>query len=213
MNNIIFNAGDPERAYVDALDMASLVQRDLDMYVPGIIAAAVAEAFRPDATCDTVIETAIRLAPSQPIVTFDQRDPDNLKDTLIQVIEVADRYSDVFSAREGLYAQCLQYQSIDPQEVFALTFGIFKASRGDTRMAVVGGTNIGRDAETIASLNGQLCGALNGFDSAPAEWIAGLKRSHSYKGLHETAVGMTELPTARTTEARRRVSELEQLIS
>jgi ADP-ribosylglycohydrolase len=208
----IFNAGDPERAYVDGLDMASIVQRDLDMFIPGVIAAAVAEAFRPGATCDSVIETAIRLAPSEPIVTFDQRDPDNLKDTLIQAVEVAGRYPDVFAAREGLYAHCLQYKPIDPQEVFALTFGIFKASGGNTRMAVIGGANIGRDADTISSLNGQLCGALNGIDSAPAEWIEGLKSSRSYEGLRETAVGMTKLLMARTRAAGQRVAELEQMM-
>jgi len=71
-------------------------------------------------------------------------------------VEVASKYDDVFSAREGLYEKCLQYAAIDPQEVFALTFGIFKASRGDTRLAVVGGANTGRDADTLGSLNGQL---------------------------------------------------------
>ncbi len=209
----IFNAGDPERAYVDGLDMSSLVQRDLDMFIPGVIAAAVAEAFRPGATYDSVIEAAIRVAPSKPIVTFDKRDPDNLKDTLIKAVEVASRYPDVFSAREGLYENCLQYHSIDPQEVFALTFGIFKASRGDTAMAVIGGANTGRDADTLGSLNGQLCGAMNGIDSAPRAWLEGLQRSRSYAGLHESAVRMTELLAERTRAARQRVTELEQMMA
>ncbi|MGQ9629391.1 MAG: ADP-ribosylglycohydrolase family protein [bacterium] len=209
----IFNAGDPERAYVDGLDMASLVQRDLDMFIPGVIAAAIAEAFRPGATCDSVIEAAIRVAPSKPIVTFDKRDPDNLRDTLIKAVKVASRYPDVFSAREGLYENCLQYAPIDPQEVFALAFGIFKASRGNTRMAVIGGANTGRDADTLASLNGQLCGALNGIDSAPKEWLEGLKRSRGYDRFYETAVKMTKLVAARIEATRRRVEELEQLMA
>jgi ADP-ribosylglycohydrolase len=208
----IFNAGDPERAYVDGLDMASLVQRDLDMFIPGVIAAAIAEAFRPGATCDSVIEAAIRVAPDKKIVTFDERDPDNLKDTLIQAVEVASRYPDVFGAREGLYAHCLQYDAIDPQEVFALTFGIFKASRGHTRMAVVGGANIGRDSDTIASLNGQLCGAMNGIDSAPRDWLEGLQRSTSYRSIRDAALGMTDLLVDRTRLGRRRVEELEQML-
>jgi len=209
----IFNACDPDRAYVDGLDMASLVQRDLDMFIPGIIAAAVAEAFRPGATYESVIETAIRVAPSKPIVTFDKRDPDNLQDTLIKAVEVAGRYPDVFAARAGLYEHCLQYHPIDPQEVLALTFGIFKAARGDTRLAVIGGANTGRDADTLASLNGQFCGAMNGIDSAPAEWLAGLEKSHSYTGLYESAVKMTELLTKRTADARRRVDQLEGMLA
>lgn len=208
----IFNACDPDRAYVDGLDMASVVQRDLDMFIPGIIAAAVAEAFRPGATYESVIETAIRVAPSKPIVTFDTRDPDNLQDTLIKAVEVAGRYPDVFSAREGLYEHCLQYHPIDPQEVMALTFGIFRAARGDTKMGVIGGANAGRDADTLASLNGQLYGAMNGIDSAPREWLDGLERSHSYAGLRESAVKMTELVIRRTADACLRVEQLGEML-
>ena len=209
----IFNLGDPERAYVDGLNMASLVQRDLDMFIPGVFAAAVAEAMRPGSTCDRVIETAIRIAPSQSIVTFDKRDPDNLQDTLIQAVEIASRYPDVFSAREGLYEHCLQYKFVDPQEVFALAFGIFKASRGDSHAAVVGAANTGRDADTIASLNGQLCGALNGVESISHEWLEGLQRSRSYPGLIDTAVRMTTLVIKRIREERLRVSDINSLFS
>jgi ADP-ribosylglycohydrolase len=207
----IYNAGDPERAYIDGINTASLVQRDLDIFIPGIIAAAIAEAFRPGATCDSVIETAVRVAPSKPMVTFDQRDPNNLRDTLTRAVETAGRFEDVFSARKGLYEKCLQYAPIDPQEVLALTFGIFKSSRGDTRMAVIGGANIGRDSDTISSLNGQLCGALNGFRSAPEGWREGLRRSPNWTGFYETARQMTQLVVKKNEEARRRVAELDEL--
>ncbi len=208
----IFNAGDPERAYVDGVNLSSLVQRDLDIFIPGVIAAAVAEAFRPGATCDSVIDAAIRVAPSKTVVTFDDRDPDNLLDTLIQAVEVARRYPDVFSARAGLYEHCLQYHCIDPQEVFALAFGIFAASRGDTEQAVVGGANTGRDADTLGSLNGQLRGALNGASSAPSGWMAGLAQSSNYQNFRATAVKMTELVARRTREASERVDALGQLM-
>jgi ADP-ribosylglycohydrolase len=209
----IFNAGDPERAYVDGVNLASIVQRDLDMFIPGIIAAAIAEAFRPGATCDSVIDAAIRVAPSKPIVTFDERKPNNLKDTLIQAVEIASKYDDVFSAREGLYEKCLQYSAIDPQEVFALTFGIFKASKGDTRLAVVGGANTGRDADTLGSLNGQICGALNGVDSAPEGWMEGLKRSSGWGKFYDTALKMTELVIENKKKAQKQAEELNSLLS
>jgi ADP-ribosylglycohydrolase len=209
----MFNAGDPERAYIDGINTASIVQRDLDMFIPGIIAAAIAEAFRPGATCESVIDAAIRVAPSKPMVTFDQRHPDNLRDTLIQAVEVADRYADVFSAREGLYAECLQYRAIDPQEVLALTFGIFKASGGNTRMAVIGGANTGRDADTLGSLNGQLCGALNGIDSAPVEWLNGLKQSPHWTRFYDTALQMTRLIVEQHKKRRSQVRDIDQLLN
>ncbi|MBD3181313.1 hypothetical protein GF312_03410 [Candidatus Poribacteria bacterium] len=208
----IFNAGDPESAYVDGVNLSSIVQRDLDIFIPGIIAAAIAEAFRPGANCESVIDAAIKVAPAKSIITFDKRDPDNLKDTLIQAVEVASRYDDVFSAREGLYEKCLQYAAIDPQEVIALTFGIFKASRGDTRMAVIGGANTGRDADTLGSLNGQICGALNGVDSAPQKWMEGLKQCSGWDKFYETAVKMTELVIEKNKKTQQRVNQIQSMM-
>jgi len=207
----IYDACDPGRAYTDALDIASMFQRDLDMYIPGVIAAAIAEAFRPGATVDSVLDTAIRVAPDKPIVTFDQRPINNLKETLIKAVEIGGKYKDVFSAREGLYADLLQWEAIDPQEVFALAFGIFKASGGDTKAAIIGGANIGRDADTISSLNGQLCGALNGLDSIPKEWMEGLQKCRGFQDFKETAIKMTELVLKKSGLLQSQSKSLEQL--
>jgi len=209
----IYHACDPDGAYADALDLAGMFQRDLDMFIPGVIAAAIAEAFRPRATVDSVIEMAIRLAPPDPIVTFDKRRFSNLKDTLIRAVEIGGAARDVYAAREGLYAEMLQYGAIDPQEVFALTFGIFKASRGDTEQAMLGGANIGRDSDTISSLNGQLCGAMNGVDSIPRRWIEGLEASANAAGFLETVRGMTNLVWTRLKDLERQVRELRQLVA
>jgi ADP-ribosylglycohydrolase len=208
----IYNACDPDAAYADALDIASMFQRDLDMFIPGVIAAAIAEAFRPRATVDSVLETAIRLAPAEPMVTFNQRRFNNLKDALIRAVEIGASYSDVFAAREALYAEMLQYAPIDPQEVFALTFGVFKASRGDTEQAMLGGANIGRDADTISSLNGQLCGALNGIDSVPRRWVKGLQASNDAPKFLQTVQDMTNLVWKRLTDMERQVRELRQMV-
>jgi ADP-ribosylglycohydrolase len=207
----IYNACDPDSAYGDACEIASMLQRDLDMFIPGIIAAAVAEAFRPRATVDSVIEAAIRVAPSDPIITFDRRRFDNLKDTLVRAVEIGRKAADVFSAREGLYAEMLQYGAIDPQEVFALTFGIFAASRGDTEQAMIGGANIGRDSDTIASLNGQLCGAMNGVDSLPKRWRDGLARSSGFPRFMEVVEGMTAVVEKHLARLRQQVADLDQL--
>lgn len=207
----IYNACDPDRAYTDALDIASMYQRDLDMYIPGVIAAAIAEAFRPNATVDSVIETAIRVAPDKPIITFDERPINSLKETLIKVTEISSKYKDVFSVRKALYTNFLQWDPIDPQEVFALAFGIFKASGGDTRMAIIGGANIGRDADTISSLNGQLCGALNGASSIPKPWMEDLEKCKGFNEFKNTAVNMTELVRNKTRSLQTQWKELEKL--
>jgi len=207
----IYNACDPETAYADGLAIAGMLQRDLDMFIPGVIAAAIAAAFAPDATVDSVLEAAIDVAPADPITTFDERRFDNLKDTLIRAAEIGREAADVFDAREGLYAEMLQYAAIDPQEVFALTFGIFAASRGDTEQAMLGGANIGRDSDTISSLNGQLCGALNGMDSVPARWVEGLEAGEGAQAFIRTAGGMTDLVRQRLARLRDQVAWLDQM--
>lgn len=207
----IYNACDPDSAYCDALEIATMYQRDLDMFIPGVIAGAIAEAFKPHATVDSVIETAVRLAPEDPIITFDERKFNNLKDTITRAVEIGRSASDVFSVREPLYAELLQYAPIDPQEVFALTFGVFTASRGQTEQAIIGGANIGRDSDTISSLNGQLCGALNGVDSIPRAWIEGLEASSDAEPFIQTAKDMTEVVRKRLEKLRSIVSHLDNL--
>lgn len=207
----IYNACDPEAAYADGLEIASMFQRDLDMLIPGVIAGAIAAAFEPDATVDSVLETAIRLAPEQPIITFDERRFDNLKATITRAVEIGRGSPDVFAAREPPCAEMLQYAAIDPQEVFALTFGIFAASRGDTEQAMLGGANIGRDADTISSLNGQLCGALHGMGAVPRRWVEGLERNSGAPAFLETVTGMTALVERRGEDMERRAAALKSL--
>ena len=207
----IYNACDPGAAYADALEIASMYQRGLDMFIPGVIAAAIAEAFRPAATVESVIATAVEIAPDKPSITFDERKFDNLKATVVRAVEIGGAGKDVFDAREGLYAEMLQYAPIDPQEVFALTFGIFAASRGDTEQAMLGGANIGRDSDTISSLCGQLTGALNGADSIPERWMASLTGSPKAAPFLKTAQGMTELVEKKLATTEKNCADLQRL--
>jgi ADP-ribosylglycohydrolase len=207
----IYNACDPEAAYADALEIASMFQRDLDMFIPGVIAGAIAAAFRPDATVDSVLDAAVRLAPDEPMITFDERRFNNLKDTLVRAVEIGRAAEDVYAAREPLYEEMLQYAAIDPQEVFALTFGIFAASRGETEQAMLGGANIGRDSDTISSLNGQLCGALNGIDSVPRRWVQGLEASSGAASFLSTVEGMTALVAKRLGRMKQQVVWLNEM--
>ncbi|WP_426516080.1 ADP-ribosylglycohydrolase family protein [Diaminobutyricibacter sp. McL0618] len=55
-------------------------------------------------------------------------------------------------------------------EATALAFGVFAIAEGDYVEAVLGGVNIGRDADTIAAMSGAMAGALKGIDAIPAEW-------------------------------------------
>jgi ADP-ribosylglycohydrolase len=168
----IFNAGDPHQAYLDTVELVSFWQRDLSVLTGAVLAASVAAALAPDATVDTVIEATIEVAPSEPFVTYNERVPNNLRDAVIQAAEIGGKYTDPLELRAEAYEKLLQYQALDPQETMVLTYAIFVAARGDTRLAIIGGANMGRDADTLGALDGQLCGALNGASSLPPEWLA-----------------------------------------
>jgi ADP-ribosylglycohydrolase len=58
---------------------------------------------------------------------------------------------------------------------------MFKIADGDVRQAAIGGTNIGRDSDTIAGRAAMLAGTLRGASAVPKEWVkmfspASLKR-------------------------------------
>ena len=58
----IANAGDPDGAYAEALDLTAAHQSSYGREAAGVLAAAVAEAMRLEATPETVVETCLRLA-------------------------------------------------------------------------------------------------------------------------------------------------------
>jgi len=65
----------------------------------------------------------------------------------------------------------LLYHMIDPLELWGFSLAMFKIAKGDVRLAAIGGTNIGRDSDTIAGRGAMLSGTLNGPASIPREWI------------------------------------------
>src|SRR5438128_555508 len=58
----IANAGDPDGAYAEALDLSGAHQSSYGREAAGVLAAAVAEAMRPEATVDDVVAVSLRLA-------------------------------------------------------------------------------------------------------------------------------------------------------
>ena len=168
----IFNVGDPEFAFVDALAVSYMYQRGLDALVAANLAATVAEALRPGASVDSVCRAALETAPAGPLRTFDRRKFKTFRQYLQACLDVADKYDDVLAARQELSHKCLLYHPIDPLELWGLALAMFKIARGDVRQAAIGGTNIGRDSDTIAGRAAMLAGTLKGAGNVPKEWVA-----------------------------------------
>jgi ADP-ribosylglycohydrolase len=59
-------------------------------------------------------------------------------------------------------------------EELPVALGFVLVSGGDVTRAVLGGTNYGRDADSIASMAGAVTGALGGQAGVPGEWVAAI---------------------------------------
>lgn len=168
----IYNIADPAYASMDATAISYMYQRGLDMQAAANLAATVAEALRPEATVDSVCQAALDTAPDGPLHTFDDRPFRTFREYLEACLEVAEKYNDVMAVREELYTRCLLYHPIDPLELWGFSLAMFLVSGGDVRQAAIGGTNIGRDSDTIAGRAAMLAGTLRGSSSVPADWMA-----------------------------------------
>jgi len=162
----IANAGDPRRAYDEALDLTAAHQSSYGREAAGVLAAAVAEALRVEATPATVVETCLRLA----------------KDGTRTAIEaVADAAAKLDGWRDGGLAELRRafapYDSVGEHyatpalnaripsrlhaiEELPIALGLLVATGGDYEETVLGGVNYGRDSDSIASMGGALAGAL-----------------------------------------------------
>ena len=173
----IANAGNPEGALTEALDLTGAHQSSYGREAAGVMAASVAEAMRPGATVESVVATALRLA----------------KDGTRSAIEaVADAASRLDGWRDGglaelrrafspfdsvgdRYAEPAQNARIPSRlhsiEELPVALGLLVATGGDCAETVLGGVNYGRDADSVASMGGALAGALSGIGAVPREWV------------------------------------------
>ena len=162
----IANTGDPKGAYAEALDLTGGHQSSYGREAAGVLAAAVAEAMRPESTPESVVAVAISLA------------KDGTRSAIEAVAETAaglDGWRDgglaelraafaPFDSVGEAYANPAQNARIPSRlhsiEEVPIALGLLLATGGDYTETMLGGVNYGRDADSIASMGGALAGAL-----------------------------------------------------
>jgi len=171
----IANAGDPDGAYAEAIELTGAHQSSYGREAAGVLAAAVAEALRPEATPASVVETTLRLA------------KDATRSAIEAVVDVADKLDGwrdgglaelraAFAPFDSVgehYATPAQNARIPSRlhsiEELPIALGLLVATGGDYQETVLGGVNYGRDSDSIASMGGAVAGALG--SPVPREWI------------------------------------------
>lgn len=168
----IINAGDPSQAYQDGFGIASINGDDFNRDAPATLAAAVAAAFAPGATVQTVLEAAAMHS-------------SYLVHRAIELtLSLAKESGNVEAFKETFYVQMLDWWSRPSRrwtkerfvqgtsiETVPLVMAILYLCEGDANRCLVEGASMGRDADSIASLAGAIAGALQGANAIRKDWI------------------------------------------
>lgn len=160
----MINAGQPEKAYEDAWNCARIKDSvgeewNHGVEVAAVVAAAVAEALKPDATVESVIEKVLSLC------------SERLKKQCIIMLEKAKTVKDWKDIRE-FYAQTYEGKNISmADEILATSLAVFYLAKGNPAEAIIIASNLGRDTDCKAYVAGGLAGALSGVETLPESWI------------------------------------------
>lgn len=160
----MINAGNPERAFEEACNCARIkdspgAEDNHGVEVAGVVAAAVAEALKPDATYESVIEKALSFC------------SERLKKQCVVMLEKAKSIKHWKDIRE-FYTQIYEGKSISmADEILAAGLASLYLAKGNPRDAIIIASNIGRDTDCKAYVAGGLAGAISGAEALPEDWV------------------------------------------
>ncbi|MFC1716230.1 ADP-ribosylglycohydrolase family protein [Candidatus Poribacteria bacterium] len=206
----IINACDPDAAIRDMYDVGLLYNTQVGdgLKWASVVAASIAHALCPDATVDSVIDVALKVA------------HDRIRGELTRGLRIADQFSDALAMRDEfdkIYSgRGIAYAYSWANEVVTKAFAVFRVTEGNASDAIIGAVNFGRDTDCLAAVAGGLAGALSGVGALRLEWIEQVDEAarqniytNSQRTLKETADGLHQALLARIQKAKNWVKALE----
>jgi ADP-ribosylglycohydrolase len=121
---------------------------------------------KAEATVDSVIQ-----ASAGAIVQLSGRE---MLDRIDRMLGLARQAASYEAFRQALYAQADRFFcriTCDSRETIPLTLALFWLAEGNLERSVMYAANVGRDADTIASMCGAIAGALGGVDDIRDDWV------------------------------------------
>ncbi|MCU1421817.1 MAG: ADP-ribosylglycohydrolase family protein, partial [Microbacteriaceae bacterium] len=221
----VVNAGDPDGAYREAIELAGAHQSSYGREAAGVFAAAVAAALAPAATVDSVVDAVLRLAHdgtraalgavvdaarALPAGASDDEIAAALRDAIRPFDTVGEKY------REPAMDARLPSRTKSIEET-PVAIGMLVAYDGDFRRSVLGAVNYGRDSDSIASMAGAIAAALGGASVVPEEWVSAIAEASRIDfSVHSTlladaAAEILERDRLRATAAADRIGSLSAL--
>ena len=175
----IINACDPARAYAEAVDVFSAHQVSFGLEAAAVMATCVAEAFKPDASVSSIIDAALSVAKdgtADCIAAIAERASTltDWKEAIAPLREVMRQYDtapDDFKGARGSGNNNYTPSREHSIEEVPIALGFLVVTGGDYEETIFGGTNYGRDNDSIAGMGGAIAGALHGIDALRPEWV------------------------------------------
>ena len=200
----LINAGDPESAADDTLEVGRIyfAESSFGLRWAMLYNAAIAEACRPGATVESVLDTARRFVRYRAEAAALYANYDTIEKDLDRALEVASRHTDPMAMRDEFYeyyegGRHVIYSQSQANEVVPKGFAIFALTKGNPRQAITAAVNFGRDTDCTAAVAGGLAGALSGAAEIPGEWIGQVNQAtaldqytNNHRTIEETATGL-----------------------
>jgi ADP-ribosylglycohydrolase len=190
----IINACNPRQAALETYDVAGLIHGGASTFCRDgacVIAAGVAAAMATDATVDSVTEASWKY--------LHKDSSRELLDRIRLTLDMVKRTGNYEAFRKEYYKKCLGDIVSDSRETVPCVLALFVLAQGDPVTAIEYAANFGRDADTIATMAGALCGALKGVDALKPEWVA--KVESAYGRNQRSSRDQTVLETAAPDQA------------
>ena len=213
----LVNACDPRQAALDAYNVAGLIHEGYARDAACAVAAAVAAATRPEATVDSIIESAYQHLATGNDMAW------RIEET-VGLARSTGGYEDFRKVfydtkllpwpQKGLLGSRPPegfYDTAEPRETVPAVFALFALAKGQFRQGVVYAANFGRDADTLASILGSIAGAFCGAGAIPNEWIEQVE-AHNPVSQRTLAHGLLEAVRHELAGSRAKHRELETLL-
>ena len=199
----IINACDPRMAAAEAYEVAGLIHSGSSSFCrdgASAIAAAVAEAFDPSATVESVLNAAVAYLHPQSAGI--------MRECIGKTLALAREKKDYIVFRKAYYEDMKLYNTIcDSRETVPVALALFYLAHGDSTRTIEYGTNFGRDADTIGTMAGAIAGAFTGIDSFNKEWVKKVLSGGSDQG--KLANQMTDLIIKRYNDKKSVLKKIE----
>jgi len=189
----LINACNPRQAAIETFDVAGLIHAGDSTFCRDgacAMAAAVAEAMKPGATVEAVLEASTDYLHKTSSAVMIK----SIKGTL----DLAKSVGEYKKFRENFYKTNLREVISDSRETVPCALAFFFLAQGDPVKAIIYGANFGRDADTIATMAGALAGAFKGVNGLKQEWIEKVTKNNTEQA--ELAAKIVEITHKRVEQ-------------